>query len=1099
MGRTSRPNVAMPYTLPKHIRRLIAATAALLAIGIIVLVTAGIFVYRHPYTVLPLLSKGVTAWTGLAVSAEVWSINYDPLCLNARGVRIRPAQGERDVELSLDSIKVSARIFGPFGHRTLSVEEMRVEGFDGSLLASGPTVLSLGVLFEPGPPSVIRRLTRRLVRWLLFAEIGWAGLEMTEGRIAILGDSWHLASAGIALKMTPREGLDIRGGPLEVDAGPGTRLVSSGFQLHLEPRDLPTTGSVTGRLRATGGGIQTPLLVGQDLSVDAQLIYHPDRSEVQLTTVDLRGWSIAVHKAREIRLPQHKTAFSASGRWRLAERTLELPEWTIDIQETITASGRARLDVSPPYHLQIDVVESRIKNREIKELCSLLPDSSALRPLILSGDTHLKGEAAGPLTGPLDQWRGDFDLATKSAALDYHTATTRLAAKLNANLSASGPLSRLRFKIGLEADNLSIAGFGAALTGFYPRLTIVGRFPDLDIALRTRGAGTLDTAGGNRFEQVAIAFDEGRVDLQSLVFSLPRISLTTATLTNLSASLRGRPDKGALAVQGRGSGIVRTAVSLGMLPAGWKWSAEDDFELALDWQPTAGVSLKGRMALTDLRFSGPDENRIGEGLKVTIESTSRFRFEDKLIRARTNFSAAGGEVLWGRYYIDLGAMPVTGAGQIKWDMDRKLAIVDRLTASLGDLVALSASGSLQPTAGGKGMDIVVKAAETDAQALYRFLVAEPYKFDRPALGRLAVDGRISGELTLSGGKGALHARGRAYWRKGRLTAMNGSVSLSGIDLDLPVWHQASPEKNVGPPLRGHLTVADMVLPILTTQALRLDLEADPNRMKITRPTVLDLFSGQLEIGPVTVEHLYTDRLTLMTDLSVKGIVVDSLLEGAWPQPAGTVLNGRLEPVRLEGRRLSTTGVLTTEVFGGSIDIVDPGASGLATAVPAFVFSCRINDLDLEQMTAGTDFGKIQGILRGTINRIEIVDGQPQRFNLRLETVKKNGVPQRINIRAVDNIARLGGGASPFMGMAGTFAKLFREFPYWKIGVAATLENDIFRVNGTIKEHGIEYLVKKGSFSGVNVVNLNPDNRISFKDMVKRIKRISGTQGGPVVR
>jgi hypothetical protein len=85
-----------------------------------------------------------------------------------------------------------------------------------------------------------------------------------------------------------------------------------------------------------------------------------------------------------------------------------------------------------------------------------------------------------------------------------------------------------------------------------------------------------------------------------------------------------------------------------------------------------------------------------------------------------------------------------------------------------------------------------------------------------------------------------------------------------------------------------------------------------------------------------------------------------------------------------------------------------------------------------------------------------------------------------------------------MGLAGAFASFFKEFPYKKIGIRASLENDEFTVHGTIKEGGTEYLVKRGSFSGVNIVNQNPENRISFKDMVKRIKRV-GSKGGPVVK
>ena len=100
---------------------------------------------------------------------------------------------------------------------------------------------------------------------------------------------------------------------------------------------------------------------------------------------------------------------------------------------------------------------------------------------------------------------------------------------------------------------------------------------------------------------------------------------------------------------------------------------------------------------------------------------------------------------------------------------------------------------------------------------------------------------------------------------------------------------------------------------------------------------------------------------------------------------------------------------------------------------------------------------------------------------------------------MDNIAQIGGGASPFRGLAGSFTVLFKEFSYNKIGVKASLENDVFRVNGTNRKGGKEYLVERGRFSGVNIVNQNPDNRIRFKDMVKRIKRVTAKGGGPVIK
>jgi uncharacterized protein (DUF1330 family) len=52
-----------------------------------------------------------------------------------------------------------------------------------------------------------------------------------------------------------------------------------------------------------------------------------------------------------------------------------------------------------------------------------------------------------------------------------------------------------------------------------------------------------------------------------------------------------------------------------------------------------------------------------------------------------------------------------------------------------------------------------------------------------------------------------------------------------------------------------------------------------------------------------------------------------------------------------------------------------------------------------------------------------------------------------------------------------------------------LNNDQFSVNGTIHEAGKEYLVRRGFLRGVDVVNQNPHNVISFRDMEERTERI----------
>jgi hypothetical protein len=69
-------------------------------------------------------------------------------------------------------------------------------------------------------------------------------------------------------------------------------------------------------------------------------------------------------------------------------------------------------------------------------------------------------------------------------------------------------------------------------------------------------------------------------------------------------------------------------------------------------------------------------------------------------------------------------------------------------------------------------------------------------------------------------------------------------------------------------------------------------------------------------------------------------------------------------------------------------------------------------------------------------------------------------------------------------------RLFREYPYSRIGLRCVLKNDEFTVRGTIHDGGKEYLVRRGLLRGVDVVNQNPENVISFRDMQERLRRLA---------
>jgi hypothetical protein len=72
---------------------------------------------------------------------------------------------------------------------------------------------------------------------------------------------------------------------------------------------------------------------------------------------------------------------------------------------------------------------------------------------------------------------------------------------------------------------------------------------------------------------------------------------------------------------------------------------------------------------------------------------------------------------------------------------------------------------------------------------------------------------------------------------------------------------------------------------------------------------------------------------------------------------------------------------TAKVFGGSIIFSDLGASGIFTPAPVFHFNAKWKDLLLSEMTTDMAFGKIEGVLEGDLQNVEVAYGQPQRFNL----------------------------------------------------------------------------------------------------------------------
>ncbi|MGB2927708.1 MAG: hypothetical protein WBB70_02225, partial [Desulfobacterales bacterium] len=606
--------------------------------------------------------------------------------------------------------------------------------------------------------------------------------------------------------------------------------------------------------------------------------------------------------------------------------------------------------------------------------------------------------------------------------------------------------------------------------------------------------GTRDVLIGD----IRVHIPDGRIDTEKRSFVLPEVRFDAVGLKNILLAIRLQERNLSLAVQGNDTELLHVAAAYHLLPTDWNFKVHDSIQINVTGPQTGPWQMRAKLAFNDLVFQNKDGSIIGEKISLSTGIEGVVDLKRSRMTFAADLEARAGEALYDRYYLNLKRNPIVTSCNGTYDLQKRLIKLSKLRFDLTGILPLEIHGFFKQGPSKADADFTVILPKVPLKPIFHHFLQEPYKTEKPFLATLETEGIVSAEFRINGFQDAWQVKGRFGWLGGNFSLPEKGIALKGILVDMPVWYRNGVAKTPVKTLSGKLEVESITIPLLPKQPLSIFLDAGPNRISVESPTVIQVPGGDFRLGSVQVEKLFGPDLTIHTRLECDEIKLQPLLSKIWMHPLAGTLTGTLNPIRYENHAVTSQGELKAEVFEGKIILSDLGASGVFTSAPVFKLNVKWEDLLLSEMTTNTAFGTIEGVLKGQLRDFEMAYGQPQRFNLLLETVQKKGISQKISVKAVENIAQIGGGQSPFMGLAGAFASFFKKFPYEKIGIQANLENDVFTVNGTIREGGTEYLVKRGSFSGVDVVNQNPDNRISFKDMVKRIKRI-GSKGGPVVK
>ncbi|MBW2000275.1 MAG: hypothetical protein JRJ29_20240, partial [Deltaproteobacteria bacterium] len=788
----------------------------------------------------------------------------------------------------------------------------------------------------------------------------------------------------------------------------------------------------------------------------------------------------------------------------IAKKEIKAPSFLIQGEKVLQLRGELGLSLGPPTRAAVKISDSHIFPR------SLLPYLGAslktkFGALDFDGPIRISGRVSGLGTKEKGTLNADLTAILKNNRFSFSQEEYHLKGFLSGHVNLKGLYPKVEISGDIVAGN-TLASIGKKIrtSPFKASFSLSGNpyqliledfnahIPFLNVLRDGREEKLLDTV---------LKVRRGQWDSRGRSFTLDGISISSPLLGKVTGRIRAEPNQMHLTLETKGLHLFRSARKMLLLPKDWMFSSSDVLKAEAVVARDGWIRFHSMLKVKELDFQNGDGAIMGEGLGLEIQASGQVDLRTYRGTATVRAAILSGELLYDRFYVDLGKYPLSLSYEGTFNPDDRAMSIKSLRLALKDVISLSLGGIFSNQGGRIHARISMDIPPTPLKPLFLMFLSEPFKAEKPLLGKLNVSGSFSSKLKLLARGKDWSLLGRLLLHNGELSTEQGHFSLKGINLDLPLWLEhglsKTPRMDQGP---GFLTIDTMILPALKPQPVSLPLVAGPNRLRSESPVGLSLVGGRIELGPFQLEDLFSGKKTaLSTSLDVNSLDIQPILSKLkMPTTHGTV-QGTLDLIRMERSRISTRGEITAEAYGGQIifsgiTVSDPFAPG-----PLFKLNIRINDLLLEDLTRGTSFGEIQGVLRGYVKDLEIAFGQPQRFDLMLETVKKKRIPQKISIRAVDNIARIGGGQSPFMGLAGMLASFFKNFNYSRIGIRAILENDVFKVNGTIREGGEEYLVKRSGISGVNVVNRNPDNRISFKDMVKRIKRAISPESRAVIR
>lgn len=531
--------------------------------------------------------------------------------------------------------------------------------------------------------------------------------------------------------------------------------------------------------------------------------------------------------------------------------------------------------------------------------------------------------------------------------------------------------------------------------------------------------------------------------------------------------------------------------------AGLEYAGENRWQLAAERLQTnassdlgAGEPLKisGRFEIRGGRFNSPDNAKIGENLLLSGAFEVSSRSSEDSVGVAGNVNANAGELLWGKFFGDLKAR----RPEIVLDADylRKADRLDcrRCNIKLKDVGAVEVSGSIDRVSAGPELRLQARSANFSPGGFFDFFLRETYNRQHPLLDQLAVGGQVAFQTEIHGNLSDVAAEGELALKAGEIRVKSWNWQIGPLALNLPFQVRWSNFKSSsrGQPRVGTLSIDKARFGGQSLGPIKTTLSLTSNALRFHEPIRFSLFGGEISVANLSWPDVIHDPKQLSFSLEGKQLELQELTQAFnWP-PFGGTLTGSIPEVQSVGDTFKTIGEIQAELFGGRVRMNKMELENPYSPIASIKLNAELAGIQLEQLSQTFAFGRISGILEGTIDDLVITAGQPSQFRAELHSVDR-GAEQRISVEALNKITVLSSGQSAgalYSGLAG----FFDSFRYSKLGFRALLLNDRLTLRGVETRGNEEYLVV-GSFLPPTVNIVSHTQNIAFSELMRRLQRI----------